>query len=90
MTAAYEYAQYGGQEYPKPRELEQADFIDTYGIQAVYNRPLYVSELYRMTAARNVRNAVQGRNRASDWAQWAKDNPAAVELLSAVEKLRHE
>ena len=87
MIAAYEYAQNGDQ---KPRELEQADFIDTYGVQAVYNRPLYVSELYRMTAARNVRNAVQGRNRAPDWAQWAKDNPAAVELLSAVEKLRHE
>ena len=84
MTAALEYATGNGQ---KPHELQLADFIDRFGYGAVLGRPLYAGEIYRINAAVNVYSAKQSKMKSDNWAQWAKDNPTADEILTTVEKL---
>ena len=40
-----------------------------------------------MNAALNVFTAKQSKMKSDNWAQWAKDNPTAEEILNSVEKL---
>ena len=87
LTSAYEYAQSGGR---KPPELQTADFIKEYGAQAIYGRPMYASEVYRMNAARNVYDAFTSRKGSENWAQWAQDNPRGAELLLELERYMDE
>lgn len=83
-TAAYEYAAGDGH---KPHELQLADFIERFGHAAVLGRTLSAGEVYRMNAALNVFTAKQSKMKSDNWAQWAKDNPTAEEILNSVEKL---
>jgi len=84
LTSAYLYASEGGR---KPHELQTAYFIERYGIAAIYGRPLFAGEIYRMNAAKNVFDAYIGRKQSDNWAEWSQKNPRAAELLGRVEAL---
>jgi hypothetical protein len=85
MTDAYRYAAGGGH---KPHELQLYDFIQRFGYQAVAgSRVLSAREVYRMNAAVNIRDAKQSKMTSDNWAQWAKENKLASELLVDVEKM---
>ncbi len=77
MAAAYQYAD-GGH---KPRLLQMRDAIQAYGAQAVVGRVLGYREILQMDYAQAVKRLFDDRESSENWADWAMQNPGAVELL---------
>lgn len=81
---AYRYAESGT--HP-PDELVELSYIDRFGAEAVLGRPvLSAGEIFRMTVAENIKNALHSRKESQNWAEWAGKNPAAAKLLADIEK----
>jgi hypothetical protein len=65
-----------------------ASYIDRWGVQATLNRAyLGYSEMQRILVAEKIVRAYQGRAKAINWAEWAKDNPVDHRLLADCERL---
>jgi len=83
MAAAYAYADGG----PQPEELRNLWLIERFGVQAILNRPYLGSkELKSMLLAERVYNAYKDREKSTEWATWALDNPEDAELLEFARK----
>jgi hypothetical protein len=83
MAAAYRHADAGE---PAPGELVAISYIDRFGAQAVYGRPLGAGEMRRMSLVENIVNAYRARERSDNWAAWAKEHPRDSELLAQAAK----
>ena len=62
-------------------------YVEKFGAQAVYGRPLSAREIRGMVLAENVVRAYKERQAASDWAVWARDNPDKAEMLNEAMQL---
>lgn len=84
MTSAYHEADGTGHS----DDLRKLRLIDRFGVRAVLGRDaLYAGETFRMIAAENVYHAKRANMNSDSWADWAKNNPKAADLLAEVEKL---
>lgn len=78
IAEAYAYADGEGD---IPKELKALFYVDRFGVQSIYGRPLYYHEVRRFEVAEMVVKAYLARKNSSNMAQWAKDNPRANALL---------
>jgi hypothetical protein len=72
-------------QHPAPSEIIAARYVDRFGAQAVYGRPLYFREMARIVAAEKVERAVNGRKHAQNVAQWVSDNLELYRILKDAE-----
>ncbi len=84
MAAAYRYAR--GETDP-PAEIITLGYIDRFGAQAIYGRPLGYGEMRRMIVAENVVKWHKERSVAENWAAWANENHDKAALLAECERL---
>ena len=78
MGRAYVYAAGG----PQILETELLHYIDRFGAQNVYGRPLSIGELRRLNLYERVVNAYRARAKHPDgWAAWAGTHRSDAELL---------
>jgi hypothetical protein len=88
MVAVYRHLADGG---PKPDWLQASDYIDAFGAQSVFGRPLGMAEMNLLIASRNMRVAFDSRehyrdkNGAVNWAEWGGRNPDLHKLLAWAE-----
>ena len=78
MARAFLFAEGDG---PMPHEIEAARLIAHFGAEAVYGRPLFVRELYRILAARRIEEGYSAWTQAENAAVWAEQNPEQHQLL---------
>ena len=83
MTDAYHEAEGVGH----CKELTLLRLVDRFGAQAILGRMLYAKEIIRMSAAENVYKAKTANDKSENWAEWARENKHAAELLAKVLKL---
>ena len=84
IGAAYRYADDGG---TPPREIVLASLIEDYGVAAVMNRNyLGAGEINRMRTAKAVIRIYQERQKAQNWAAWARENPEDCGFLNSAMK----
>lgn len=87
MAAAYLYAERRG---PMPPDLQLANAVSRYGVQAIFGRVLGAGELRRMLACENIVRAYQERQKHPNWAEWARDNPDESRILNQLAKATAE
>ncbi len=69
--------------------LRALNYIEAFGAQAVFGRPLRIGEMDSMIIAMNVKTAFQSRARYRDkdggnnWTEWGAVNPTLNEILNA-------
>lgn len=86
MTDAYHEAEGVGHS----RELTLLRLVERFGAPSVLGRPLYAREIIRMNAAENVYKAKYTSEHSDNWAEWARENKHAAELLAKVTKLAED
>lgn len=74
----YRWCENGGR---KPIELNTRDYIDRFGVQGVFGRPLYLSEIREIVIAENIESAYKARAKSGDWAKWTQENKDLSEML---------
>lgn len=78
IASAYEFAQSGG---AIPRELILARYIDRFGAQAVFGRPIGAGEAHRIMIAEAVVRAYKNPQRAENAPAFAREHPEEAALL---------
>lgn len=86
MADAFRYAEGG----PPTREILLLEYIDRFGAQAVLGRPLYYREIRWLTVIENIITAYRLQNAATNYAQWARDNPKLAATLNLARALKIE
>lgn len=84
MARVYRYLEDDG---PAPIELRTRNLVERYGAQAIYGRPLTVSEITRLDAVSSLTQVFYSWKRSDNWATWEKANPKEAELLQAVRRI---
>lgn len=60
--------------------------VDRFGAQAVFGRVIGAGEIRRMNTAEAIVRAYRDRERAENWAEWARDNREQAALLARAAK----
>lgn len=90
MTAAAYAWRNDPDNYPVPDEVILSQYIDRFGVQAVYGRTPGAGELRRIVAAENIIRIYDEATGAEDWVAWSKANPDNAERLSSAIKAAKE
>lgn len=61
--------------------MKTAEYVNRFGVQAIFGRQLYLHEIKEMVIAENVFNAYMERQGSGNWAEWAEKNPTMSEVL---------
>lgn len=81
MAAAYAQADGG----PLSNELKLLAVIDRFGSQAVFgSEPIPANILNKMIMAEGLFLSYKARGAASNWAEWAAENPKVSKLLNRI------
>ena len=83
MASAYRYADDGGR---VPSEIEILSAVDRFGAASVFGRPIGAGEIRRMNVSESIIRAYRERERAENWAEWARDNRTMAALLAQAAK----
>ena len=83
MAAALQYAEGDGH---LPAEIELLSAVDRFGAQSVFGRAIGAGEIRRMNTSESIIRAVRDRERAENWAEWARANPGEARLLARATK----
>jgi len=87
IAAAYEYASGGD----VSNEIVMGRMIDRFGVHAVMGRPyLGALEIKSIYSAEKVLQTHEEKERCTDWADWAKDNPDDAAFLARAIKAADE
>lgn len=78
IAEAYAYADGEG---VIPVEIRKLNYIDRFGIDAVYGRQLNYQELRRLEIAEAVVKGYISRKNSPDWTKWARENKKINALL---------
>lgn len=78
IAAAYGYGTSGGD---TPKEYRIWKYIERYGIQAVYGRPLTMAELVRIDAVRIIIEGCLSLQAAKNKVEWKKHNQDAWSVI---------
>lgn len=70
-----------------PIEMVMSGWIEKYGAQSVFGRPLYARELLRMVACANIERIIKDGKQAPNMAVWAKEHPEDAKIFRDVELL---
>lgn len=62
--------------------MQTGQYIDRFGAQAVFGRPLFLHEMKEIIIAENIEAAHKARTQSGDWAKWTSENPVLAELLN--------
>lgn len=64
--------------------------MDRFGVEAVYGRQLGVREMSHMLTSEAITKLYQAREKAENWATWARENPTGAELLAEAQLLAQD
>ena len=70
-----------------PKEAAAIGYIEKFGVQGVYGRPLGYWEIQHMLIVDNIINAYRSREQSDNWADWANKHKIENKILNEAMKL---